>query len=142
MYYIFFAILFIVVLIEATVTTLPLVFICLLCYLIVFKKPFVFYTALFFGILLDLFASRALGSTFVFFLLFFYLVLLYRKKYEIDSYPFVLVTSFMGSYLYGILYRSSNALTLAVISSMIAVLLFGVLKLNYGSQNSKQYFNT
>ncbi|HUQ85753.1 MAG TPA: hypothetical protein VM077_05490 [Candidatus Limnocylindrales bacterium] len=106
------------------------------------KKPFVFYTAFFGGMVLDLFVARTLGSTFIYFLLFFYLVLLYRKKYEIDSYPFVLVTTFVGSYLYGLIYKSSNGLALAGISSAIAVLLFAILKLKFGVQNSRSNFNT
>lgn len=125
---IFFVLITLFILLEGTLTTIPLLFISLLCSLIVIRKPAIFYFAFFVGIFLDLLTVRFIGSTFLFMLLFFYLVLLYRKKYEIMSFPFVIVSTFVGAYLYLLIFARSS-ISLAVVSSLIAALFFGILRL-------------
>ncbi len=119
-------ILFIVTLLEGTITTLPLVLIVLLCGLIINKRRTVFYAAFVSGLLLDIFLLQTPGGSALFLLLFLYLILLYQKKYEINSYPFVAVSSFVGSYLYLFIFGHSNILPLAVISCIIAFVLLAV----------------
>ncbi|HVF69868.1 MAG TPA: hypothetical protein VNA13_04880 [Xanthomonadales bacterium] len=134
MLFIFFAILAVFTLLEGTVTTIPLVFISLLCSLIVIRKRGVFYTAFFAGLLLDLLTVRAIGSTFLFLLLFFYVMLLYRKKYEIVSFPFIIVSTFIGGYLYLLIFAGVGSMALSAICSIIAVVLFILLSLVNGAQ--------
>lgn len=118
------------VLLQGTVTTLPLVFICLLCYLVINRGQGIFYAAFFAGLIIDIFLVQAVGVSSLFFLVFFYLVLLYQSKYEINSYPFVIVSSFMGAYLY-LLIQGRGDLLIALISSVIAAVLFAVLNLKF-----------
>ncbi len=118
--------LLIFVFLEGTVTTLPLVFVLLLSALILKRRRLVFYAAFISGLLLDLLTVRTIGSEIIFFLLFFYLVLLYQKKYEINSYPFVLVSSFVGSYLFLLLFGYGNVLAQSAVSCIVAIVLFTV----------------
>src|SRR5579859_116016 len=104
MVFFLFFLLIIATFLEGTVTTLPLVLICLLCLTIFFRNLYLFIAAFFVGILLDAFALRELGETSIFFLLLIFLILLYQRKYEINSYPFVLIASFVGSLLYLLLF--------------------------------------
>ena len=116
------------VLLEGTVTVLPLVFICLLCMTIVTRDSFIFLPAFIAGILLDAFALRPIGETSIFLLLAVFVMLLYQRKYEINSYPFVFMASFIGSLLFLILFGYSGAFVQAIVSAVIAVLLFALFR--------------
>lgn len=129
---------FLAVLLEATVTTLPVVAVLLLCYGIA-KKENAFIIAFVAGLLLDIFTLRPLGETSLFLLLFLFLVFLYQRKYEINSYPFVIVSSFLGAYVYLMLFGSTSV-TKAMICSVIATVLFAGLSLKFKVQNSKSQF--
>jgi len=109
---------------EGTVTNLPLVFISLVILTIAIRNLFLFFLAFFAGILLDAFALRPLGETSMFLLICVFLMLLYQRKYEINSYPFVLLASFFGSLIYLFLFGYLNAWGLACASVVIALLLF------------------
>jgi cell shape-determining protein MreD len=116
------------VLLEGTVTALPLVFICLLCMTIVTRDSFIFLPAFIAGILLDAFALRPIGEASIFLLLSVFIMLLYQRKYEINSYPFVFIASFLGSFLFLILFGYSGAFVQAIVSACIAVLLFALFR--------------
>ena len=128
--------LIIFIFIEGTVTTVPLVLIMLLCLAIIHKGNWVFFLAFFAGLLLDLFKLQILGGTSLFYLIFLFLVLLYQRKYEINTFPFVIIASFIGSMLYLFIFRYDDVLLLAGISSVVAILLFSILKIR--SDNSIQ----
>jgi len=113
---------------EGTVTTLPLVFVCLFCYGILKKTPAIFSIAFLAGLILDVFTLHRIGASSLFLLVFFYLALLYQKKYEINSYPFVVVSSFVGAWLYLMVFGYGIAIFQAGISCIIAVCLFTILK--------------
>lgn len=123
MWFILIFILFFLSFLEG-ITTLPLVLIVLLCLYIVFKRPMLFALAFFTGLFLDLFLLRTLGQTSLFFLIFLILVLLYERKFEIRTVPFVFVASFLGSLFYLLTYGSDYVFAQALVSSVIAVLLF------------------
>ncbi len=126
MYFVLIIALFIAILLEATIIRLPLVFILLLCYSILNRSSKVFISAFVIGILLDLFALRTLGSTSIYFLLFFALLLLYQRKYEIKTYTFVLVSAFTGSYLYLLFFGGDTSVLRSVLCSILAAVIFGV----------------
>jgi len=88
------------------------------------------------GMLLDAFALRPLGEASIFLLLIVFLLLLYQRKYEINSYPFVLISSLAGSLVFLLIFGYGNAIWLAVFSSVIGVVLFGISRyLTLGFQN-------
>jgi cell shape-determining protein MreD len=115
---------------EGTVTTLPLVLVCLLCMTILKRDWVVFPAAFFAGLILDVLVVHRLGGASIFFLLYVFLILLYQRKYEINSYPFVFTASFFGSFLFLLIFNYSNVFLQSVISSLIAVVLFALLKVS------------
>ncbi|MBI4084303.1 MAG: hypothetical protein HY431_00175 [Candidatus Levybacteria bacterium] len=113
-------------LIEGTVTTMPLVLLFLLVFAVLFRNLAVFALAFFAGLFLDLFALRALGQTSLFFTFFFLLVFLYERKYEITTLPFVFLSSFFGVLLYITLFGYEHAFLQAVFGMFLAGLLFKI----------------
>ena len=127
MWFILVLILFFLSILSA-ITTIPLVLIMLLCLTIVFKRSMLFALAFFYGLFLDLFLVRPLGQTSLFFLIFLIIVLLYERKFEIKTVPFVFFASFLGSLGYLLIYRYEHVLWQALASALIAALLFKGLK--------------
>lgn len=121
--------LFVAVLIEGSLTTLPLTLVCLLCLTIIKRDDKVFITAFVAGLFLDIFALREVGGSSIFFLLFVFLILLYQRKYEIYSTQFVLVASFIGSALFLFIFGYGNVLGQAVLSTLIGSVLFLIIRL-------------
>lgn len=116
------------VLLEGMMIHLPITLVCLLCWAIAKRDASVFLGAFFAGIVLDIFALRAIGSTSLFFLLFIFLILLYQKKYEINSYPFVFVASFLGSLGFLGVFGYGNIFFQALITSVLALLFFTLVR--------------
>jgi len=116
------------VLLEGTVTTLPLVLISLLCFTLRKRSDSIFPIAFGAGLLLDLLRVRVLGLSSLFFILFLFLVLLYQRKYEINSYPFVAVSAFLGSLGFLGIFGGENSLMQSLISALLAVILFSGMK--------------
>lgn len=128
MIYLLLFLLIVSVFLEGTVTTLPLVFICLLCLTILIRSSLIFFVAFFAGILLDAFALRSIGATSIFLLLAVFLILLYQRKYEINTFPFVLMASFLGSLLFLILFGYAHVFWLAIVSAIVASLVYGIIR--------------
>jgi hypothetical protein len=124
MLFLLFLLLIISTFLEGTVTTLPLVFVCFVVLTILMKNPVIFFLAFFAGILLDTFALRTIGGTSIFLLVITLLILLYQRKYEINTYPFVLIASFVGSVGYLLLFGYGNVFLLAIISAVFAGVLY------------------
>ena len=124
--YILLAFLFLSVLFEGTITTLPLTLITLLVIAVMSRDTSVFPFAFIAGLLLDVLLLRPLGATGVFFILYFLLVFLYQRKYEITTVPFVLFASFFGTVVYTKFFGVDHSFVGAVMSMIFAVLLFRV----------------
>ncbi|OGH29824.1 MAG: hypothetical protein A3B41_04030 [Candidatus Levybacteria bacterium RIFCSPLOWO2_01_FULL_37_26] len=123
MWFILVLIFFFLSVLEA-ITTLPLVFILLLCLYIVFERTWIFTIAFFTGLFLDLYLVRTLGQTSLYFLVFLIVILLYERKFEIKTKPFVFFVSFLGSLGYLLIFRYDYIFWQAVASAIIAVLIF------------------
>src|SRR5579859_4109628 len=95
-----FLLLFIALILESTITTMPLVLIILFCAIIVFRKSGVFVLSFFSGLILDSVTLQTLGKSSIFFLIFLTAALLYGRKFEVQSIPFVFLFSFLGSTMY------------------------------------------
>lgn len=107
-------------------TTIPLVLAVFLILGILVKEQ-VFVFAFFAGIILDVLTIKSVGSSSLFFLIFLSFVMLYQKKYEINSYPFVLVSSFFGAYVYLLIFGRGSVVQ-AELCSIFAVALFAITK--------------
>lgn len=120
--------LFLFTLFETTITTAPLILIILLIMAVVSKKSWIFPIAFAEGLFLDLLSFDTVGKTSVFFAIFLLIVLLYDRKFEIRTLPFVLISSFFGSLFYLIFLNYQSIFVQAVFSSIIAAILFLLVK--------------
>mgnify|MGYP001616417992 CR=1 FL=1 len=125
---IFLVLLFVVSLIlQGSITTIPLVLILLLNLFIATKKTSVFVIAFICGLLLDTMLGNPLGQTCIFYLLFLAVVFLYERKFDIQTFPFVFISSFLGSFVYLIVYENRFIIMQALTSSLISVVFFFLL---------------
>ncbi len=96
--------------IEGLITTAPLVFVTLMVFFICTKKEIVFLFAFIAGILLDALLVLPLGLHSLFFVVFLLFVILYERKFEIQTIPFVLLSASIGSFCYVIAFDNNSLL--------------------------------
>ncbi len=128
MVFLFSILLVIFTFLEGTVTTLPLLLVLLLCLTIVKRDAVVFPVAFGVGLFLDVLTAKTVGLSSIFFILFVFLILLYQRKYEINSYPFVFFASFVGSSIFLLFFGYGGWFLQAIINSFIALVLFGTVR--------------
>ena len=120
-----FALLIIALILEASLTTIPFVFLVLLCLLVLLRENWLFVFAFGFGLALDLVGFKTPGLSSAFLVTFLFLVLLYQSKFEIATNAFIFFASLLGSFGYLVFLGYSNNLVFqAVVSSAIGLLLF------------------
>lgn len=118
-----FILLAIAVILEGSFVSIPFVLLFLLFLSLNNKSPRVFVIAFISGIILDSFYLRALGQTSIFFLLFLFAVMLYERKFEIASTSFVLISSFIGSFIYFSLFGNVFVIQKTIAACIIAFFL-------------------
>ncbi len=106
------------------ITTLPIILPFLLCFTVLFKRPWVFTLALLSGAGIDFLLLRPLGQTGVFFILFIFIVLLYEKKFEIQTMHFAFFSGFLGSLGYLFVFGYNHILEQALICALLGALIF------------------
>ncbi len=111
---------------EGVLTTLPVALIFLLCLMVMKRQEWIFPLAFLSGIILDVFSFRPIGFSSLFFVTFLFLILLYQRKYETATMPFVIIASFFGSIGYLLLMGESGVLIQGVVSTVIAATAFAV----------------
>jgi cell shape-determining protein MreD len=110
---------------EVSITTIPLLFLVLLCLMVLIKGDWLFILAFVFGLIFDLLAFKTLGATSAFLVAFLFLVLLYQSKFEITTGYFVTIAAFLGSFLFLFLQGYTHLIIVqAIVSSVIALLVF------------------
>ena len=120
----FLPILLLAIILEGSLTFLPLVFLVLLVLTVKKRESWIFSAAFFAGIILDVFYLKTVGTTSIFFLSFLFLLLLYQRKFEIATYPFLAVSSFLGSFIFMIILGINAPFMEALVSSFIGLLMF------------------
>lgn len=124
----FLILLFVISLIlQGSITTIPLVLILLLNLFIATKKTSVFVIAFFCGLLLDSMLGNSFGQTSFFYLLFLAVVFLYERKFDIQTFPFVFISSFLGSFVYLIVYDNRFIILQSITSALISIAFFFLL---------------
>ncbi len=116
---------------ESVVTTIPLFLIGVLMMIILYssrKSNLVFVLAFLGGLVLDVSAVRYPGGTSLFLTCWLFFILLYVRKYEIDTIPFVIVSSFFGIFLYLWFFGYGDILIQSVVGSIISCVLFVIFK--------------
>lgn len=92
-------------LLEGTLTYLPITLLLLIFLTVQKRGNWIFPTAFFSGLVLDIFYLNPLGLTSLFFLIFLFLIFLYERKFEISSPFFILISSFVGVVSFMFLFR-------------------------------------
>ncbi len=92
--------LFISVLLESTLITLPLTLITVIFAAVTLRKNEVFILAFFSGLMLDILTLKSVGISSLFFTLVVFLIFLYQRKFEIGTFYFFATSTFLGSLLY------------------------------------------
>src|SRR5579859_7713236 len=122
---------FLSVYLEGTFTTIPFCLASLLIFYILYRHEALFFIAFFCGIFLDVFLLRGFGTTSIFFILYLGIIGLYERKFEIQSYQFVIFASFLGGLLYSIIFIHSFVILHTISTIVIAILLFLLIKTLY-----------
>src|SRR4029078_5076110 len=120
--------LFIAILLESTVTTLPLVLLIILFLTIMNRKNEVFIVAFFAGLLLDVLSLGRVGFSSLYFTIFVFLILLYQRRFEIETINFVAIFSFLGSFFYLLIEGVRFALFQSVFATALVIISFLVFK--------------
>ena len=113
------------------ITTIPFSVSLLVVSAVIFKKSWVFFAALAIGLLLDLVNLRPLGYTSLVFVIFVFLVRLYERKFETQTFAFIFIATFLGSLVYLKIFEYNQILLQSLVSSFLGILLFKII------QNSK-----
>lgn len=138
---IFLVFLSLALILEAGLTTIPLLLIVLNCYVVISKKTDVFLYALVFGIILDILTFKTLGTEALFFIIFLFLILLYKRKFEIETPSFILISSFFGSLAFLFIFYFNNFIFFqAAVSAIFSLLIFIIFKNMYKSKISESKY--
>jgi cell shape-determining protein MreD len=123
-----FILLAVALILEASLTTIPFVFLILLCFLVLSRENWLFIFAFATGLILDLVTFKTLGLSSAFFVTILFLVLLYQSKFEIATNAFIFFASLLGSFGYLLLLGYNDVLFQAILSSIIGLILFKLIQ--------------
>ena len=115
--------------IESTITTIPLILLSLLSLTAIFREKFIFVLAFIFGILLDLATLKPVGFSSIIFEIFIFLIFMYQSKLEITTNNFIIVGSFLGSVAFLLLnglFR--NIILESIASTLVGLMIFIILR--------------
>lgn len=126
-YFLFF-LLFLSVLFESSITTIPIVLDLLIIFYILDRKSSSFVIAFIAGIFLDIFAVRNIGQSSIFLIVFLFILSLYERKFEVTTNYFILVASFIGSLLYLLVSFQTIVIWQAIVSSLFTLITYFLLK--------------
>lgn len=115
-------------LLESTVTTLPLVMVMILFLAIVKRSNEVFVIAFFAGLFLDLLTLGRLGISSLYFTIFIFIVYTYQNKFEIETLNFITIFSFFGSLIYLLIQGTGLIILQSIITTIIAAASFAAYK--------------
>lgn len=114
---------------EGTITSMPLVLLSLLLFRIATKGSDGFLLAFLAGIVLDVLLVRPLGQTSVFFLIVLFLIGMYEKKFEVNSLPFITAATFITSLIYLLIFPVPASFIQTISMTVLAGFLYIVLRL-------------
>src|SRR3989344_3834439 len=117
---------FFLAVILSALTTIPVIVSMILCFTVVSKSSKIFILAILGGLLIDIFFLRTLGSTSLFLVIFTFMIFLYQRRFEIQTYAFVFMGTFLGSIIYLKIFGYDQILLQSLVSSLLALFLFRV----------------
>jgi len=121
--------LLVALILEVSLTTIPFIFLVLLCLTVLLREDWLFIAAFIFGLLFDLFSFKTIGVSSSFFVAFLFLVLLYQSKFEITTDYFILIASLLGSFCFLFFQGYTNSIILqTAVSAIIGLCLFKLMQ--------------
>ena len=118
--YIFYIMLFIATYLEGTLTTVPLVLAIAIPYAVSTREESIFFAVFLSGIFLDLLSGQTIGYSSFYLLCSIFALLLYQRKYEIASYPFIALSTAVLSVLYLLIFVHTHIFLQTFTSVVIA----------------------
>ena len=109
------------VILESTITTLPLVLLMILFLAVIKRSNEVFLTAFLAGLFLDLLSFGRFGLSSLYFTIFVFVIYVYQNKFEIETLHFITIFSFFGSLFYLITQGSQFIFLQSVVATIISV---------------------
>ncbi len=113
-------ILSILLFLQTTIFSLPLVLGGLLFFCVLYKEQWIFPVGFGMGILLDMLTFHPIGLTSIFFTILLGIVFLYERKFEIQSLTFITFVTFLASLVYGLLFHEPQIFLEAVMLAVFA----------------------
>lgn len=96
----------------------------LLTLFVLFHKARIIVLAFLVGIISDILSFQTPGITSLFLLLLFAFVLLYERKFEIQTVQFLAAFTFLSSLVYMLLFHNSHPLGAAIVATIWSMVLF------------------
>lgn len=119
------------VLLESSVTSMPLLFNILLVWFILSKDlpagrqaTGIFFLAFIFGMVLDTLLVQKVGISSLYSIVAIFIVVLYEKKFEIQTPAFVFLSSFLGSVGYLLITSQQYIMQQAILSALLSTVVF------------------
>jgi len=116
---------------EISATTLPLIIGVFVLTAVIFRKNWVFAAAFLVGLIFDILTFRAVGTTSAFLIFLIFLIFLYENKFEIETLPFVFVSTFLSSFAFLIFLGYGNLLPQAFLVSLVTSIFFQFLSASW-----------
>lgn len=123
---------------EITITSMPLLLLVFLFFWLATRDPIIFVFAFVVGIFFDLQSVGTIGVSSLFFVLFLGVIVLYERKFEIETFPFVFASSAIGSCLFLLLLGYHHVLEQSLLTGLIAVALFWGL-ITFNTKKTKEF---
>lgn len=128
------------VLLEGSVTTLPVTLVVLVLLYCLFKEDLVFLLATVSGVILDVLLVRSVGGSSMFYLFVLFLLFLYQRKFEIDSYYFVFFALFISLCIYLYFFSFSLSISGLIFTTFLGTSVFLLLQKVVSQKERKKNF--
>lgn len=125
---------------EITITSMPLLLLVFLFFWLATRDPIIFTLAFVIGIFFDLQSVGTIGMSSLFFVLFLGVIVLYERKFEIETYPFVFASSAIGSCLFLLLLGYHHILEQSFLAGLMALFVFWML-VKFNTKREKNTFS-
>lgn len=125
---------------EITITSMPLLLLVFLFFWLAIRDPIIFVLAFVIGIFFDLQSLGTIGVSSLFFVLFLGVIVLYERKFEIETFPFVFASSVIGSCLFLWVMGYHHILEQSFLGGFIALFVFWVL-IKFNTKKEKNTFS-
>lgn len=117
-------ILLVALFLQSSILSWPLVLGILIAAFAVFHKSWIIFAAFFIGVLVDVLSFQHIGYSSLFFVGIIGILFLYSRKFEVTSWPFVLLSSFFASTGSFLLFYSQISLFTILFTVAVTLLLF------------------